>query len=883
MSRLRAALAALFRRRALERQMDEEMGFHLEMEIQKLERRGLDRETARSEALRRFGGVEKYKEECRDARGVTPLETLRQDVRFALRGLKRNPGYAAAALATLALGIGANVAVFSIVHGVFLQSLPYGGGERLVRLRADVRASNLSDIGFSPPEVSDFTTQTQSLEGVAEYHSMWFILLREPEPERVQTGVVSANFFGVLGVEPILGRSFRRGEDAPGAEPVLLLSYDYWKRKHGGDPKVVGRTFKMNDRIHTVVGVLPPMPAYPDENDVFMPASACPFRGSAAASSNRNARMLLLFAREKPGVSLAGLNADLATVLSRLGRQYPDAYPAPEARAAVTAVPLKTELTERARPTFLVLLATVGLVLLLACANVANLTLARLLRRQREMALRTALGAGRARLVRQMLTESVVLSLGGGLLGVGVAFVTLDLLVSFAARFTARATEIRIDGPVLLFALAISLVTGIAFGLLPSLSSRGNLVAALHDGGDRTTGGLARHRLRSALIAVQVAVSFMLLIGAGLMLRSLWKLAQVDPGFRTEHVLMARLDLNFSKYRSIDPRRPFQKRLLDRISGQPGVISAAIASTFPLNEGGPQNGSYRIEGQPVPRPEAQPQADFQLVSSGYFETIGVPVLSGRGLAESDRPGSPRVAVINRTMARHVWGPVDPIGKRVSVDEGQNWIEIVGIVGDVRQYGLDQRPTDQVYLASPQFPPLSSTLLLRTSSNPMSMSRLVRDAVHGIDPEQAVDRFRTLEQVRESSLASPRLTSILLALFAIVALAITSAGIAGVVAFSVGERTQEFGIRLALGADPRQVVRMVLRQAMVTVAVGLAFGFIGAHLIAGAMSRLLFEVNATDPPTFLAMSLALAGVAAAASFLPARRITAVDPMIALRTS
>jgi predicted permease len=878
---LSPAWNALFRRRSLEKQMDEEIGFHLEMEAQKLRSRGLDPAAARSEAFRSFGGVDKYKEECRDVRGVARLETVRQDVQFALRGLRRNPGYAAAAIVTLALGIGANVAVFSIVHGVFLQSLPYGGGERLVRLRGDVPEANLADTAFSPPEVGDYAAQARTLDGVAEYHSMWFILLTVPEPERVQTGVVSANFFRVLGIRPALGRDFRAGEDATGAEPVLLLSYDYWKR-HGSDPRVVGRTFKMNDRIHTVVGVLPRMPAYPDENDVWMPSSACPFRGSAAASHNRNARMLTLFARSRPEATLAAVNRDLATVLARLTRQYPDAYPSPQSRATVTAVPLKKELTERARPTFLVLLATVGLVLFLACANVANLTLARLLRRHREMALRTALGAGRARLVRQMLTESTVLSLAGGLVGVVLAFVTLDLLVSFAARFTPRASEIRIDAPVLLFALAVSVATGLLFGLLPSFSVRGNLVSALQEGGDRSTAGLSRHRLRSALIAVQVAVSFMLLIGAGLMLRSLWKLAQVNPGFRTERVLTTRLDLNFSKYRPLDPRRAIQKRILDRIAGQPGVTSVAIAGTFPLNEGGPQNGSYRIEGLPVPRPELEPQADFQQVSAGYFDTIGVPLARGRTFADSDREGAPLVGVINETMARHVWPAADPIGRRISVDEGKNWIEIVGIVGDVRQYGLDRRPNDQVYLVSPQFPPLSSTLLLRTTANPMSMSRLVRDAVHGIDPEQAVDRFRTLEQVRSGSLASPRLTSVLLALFALVALGITSAGISGVVAFSVGERTQEFGIRLALGADPRQVVGMVLRQAMGTILIGLAFGFLGAHLIAGAMSRLLFEVHATDPPTFLAMSLALAAIGALASFLPARRITGVDPIVALRT-
>ncbi|HEY7574123.1 MAG TPA: ABC transporter permease, partial [Thermoanaerobaculia bacterium] len=490
---------ALFRRRNVEREMDEEMRFHLDMERRKLAGRGLDPEGARREALQSFGGVDKYKEECREARGLTGFESLRQDARYALRGLRRNPGYAAAALATLALGIGANVAVFSVVNGVFLQSLPYGGGERLVRLRQDAPAIGIENAGFSPPEFADLAAQSRTLSGVAEYHTMWFILLRDPEPERVQTGVVSSNFFGLVGVKPLLGRDFLPGEDQPGAAPVLLLSYGYWQRSHGGDPKVVGRTFKMNDRVHTVVGVLPPMPAYPDENDVYMPSSACPFRGSAAASNNRNARLLTLFGKLQDGTTQAAVRRDLETITGRMIRQYPDAYPPANVKVEVAGVPLRRELTETARPTFLVLFGTVGLVLLLACANVANLTLARQLRRQREMALRTALGAGRRRLIRQMLTESTVLSLAGGLLGIGLARRALDLLVSFAARFTPRASEIHIDGTVLVFALAVSIATGILFGLAPSLSSRQNLVAALQEGGDRSSAGVVRHRLRSAL------------------------------------------------------------------------------------------------------------------------------------------------------------------------------------------------------------------------------------------------------------------------------------------------------------------------------------------------------------------------------------------------
>jgi predicted permease len=862
--------------------MAEELGFHIEMEARKLEARGLDAESARREAVQRFGGVDRYADECRDASGLAFWDALRQDVRGALRGLRRNPGYAAAALVTLALGIGANVAVFSVVHGVFLQSLPYGGGERLVRLRQTAPGLGLSDIAFSPREAADYAAQTRTLSGLAEYHSMWFILLREPEPERVQTGVVSANFFDVVGVKPILGRTFRKGEDAPGSEPLLVLSHEYWQRSHGGDPGIVGRTFKMNDRVHTVIGVLPPMPGYPDANDVYMPTSACPFRGSAATSNSRTARMVTLFGRLAPGATVSAANAELATISGRLVREFPDAYAGSQGRVEVTGVPLREELTERARPTFLVLFGTVGLVLLLACANVANLTVARQLRRQRELALRAALGAGRGRLARQMLTESTVLALAGGVLGVGLAAGGLGLLVSFAARFTPRANEIRIDLPVLLFALVVSIATGLVFGMLPSLSRRVDLARDLSAGGERA-GGAPRHRLRDALIVVQVAISFMLLIGAGLMLKSLWKLARVDPGFTTERVLTARLDLNFSRYRDAAVRRGFQDRLLAELGAEPGVVSSAIAGTIPLNDGGPQNGTFRLEGKAAAREDLLSVADFQQVSPGYFASIGVPLRRGRLFSDADRENTPLVAVVNETMARHLWAETGAIGRRLSIDDGKTWIEVVGVVGDVRQYGLDRRPEDQVYLAARQYPPLSATLLVRTAERPTGLSRRVRAAVHRLDGEQAVDRFRTLDEVRANALASPRLTSVLLGLFAALALAITSAGIAGVVAYSVGERKQEFGIRLALGADPRQVMGMVLRRALALAALGLAVGFAGSHLLAGAMSRLLFEVNATDPPTFLSMAAVLAAVAALASFLPARRVTRVDPMIALKAS
>src|SRR5262249_6131339 len=440
---------------------------------------------------------------------------------------------------------------------------------------------------------------------------------------------VAANYFDVMGVKPILGRTFRPGEDAPGAEPLLILSHDYWMRSWGGDKGYAGKGHRRTAGAHPVTGVLPPMPAYPDENDVYMPVSACPFRGRPEMYHDRSRRMVQVFGRVKPGVTVAAASADLNSIAQDLAAKEPKFYPEKGTGFALTAVSLRDELTQSARPTFLVLFGIVGLVLLLACANVANLTLARLLRRRRELALRGALGACRLRPARPLAPASTLVALAGGALGVLFAAGGLKLLVAFAARFTPRAREISIDAPVLLFALAVSLATGIAFGLIPAFSARRGLNEALQEGGDRSTSGAVRHRMRSALIVFQVAISFTLLIGAGLMIRSLWKLQSVDPGFAIGRVLTTRLDLNFTKYTTPPQRWALEKQILERLSGQPGVVSAAIAGSFPLNETGPNNGRFEIEGRPAQSDDLRPQAEFQRVSSDYFSTIGVPILAGR--------------------------------------------------------------------------------------------------------------------------------------------------------------------------------------------------------------------------------------------------------------
>jgi predicted permease len=881
---IRNALDRLFRRSRTERELDEEMRFHLDMEIEKHRARGLSAGDARREALLSFGGVEKFKDEVRDQSAVHFFETVWQDLRYGLRGLRKNPAFSAAAVVTLALGIGANTAIFSVVNGVLLQSLPYGGGERLVRLHQDAPSANVQDAGFAPLDFEDYRTQTRSFDGLAEYHSMYFVLLGGKEPERVQTGVVSASFFDLLGVKPLLGRTFRAGEDRHGAEPVLVLSYTYWMRSFGGDPRIVGRALEMNDHAHVVIGVLPPIPGYPEENDVYMPVSACPFRSKPDVESNRQVRMLQVFGRLKRGVGFAAAGTDLATVSDRLLHAFPESRP--KAGFLVKPISLREEMTRQARPTFLILLATVGLVLLLACANVANLSLARLTRREREMALRSALGADRRRLARQMLTESTVLALAGGALGLLLAGSGLHLLVSFAARFTPRATEIHMNAPALAFTLLVSLGTGVALGLLPAVSRRKDFAASLQEGGERSTSGSGRHRVRNVLIVSQVAISFVLLIGAGLMVRTLWNLQQVDPGFQTERVLTSRTALNFTKYDTSEKRLAFVEQLLRRMQSEQGVVSVAMAGTFPLNDttgAGTLSGQYQIEGQqPLSNPDLLPTADFQQVSLDYFRTIRIPLQRGRGFESNDRRGNPPVALINRTMADHHWKNGNPVGHRISFDKGKTWVAIVGVVGDVRLYGLAAAPSDQVYLSLHQYPTLSSTLLVRTAANPMSISKVVSETVHGMDPDQPVDHFRTLEQARSNDLASPRLTATLLGLFALLAMAITATGIMGVLAFSVSQRFHEFGIRMALGAQPGSVLRMVVRQGMTLVGIGLTIGLAAALLFARLLSGLLFGVGPTDPLTFTAVAVVLSAVAAAACFLPARRATAADPMHALRS-
>ena len=805
------------------------------------------------------------------------LAMFRQDAGFALRMMRKSPGFTLAAILTLGLGIGANSAIFSVVNAVLLKPLPYEHGDRLVVLQHRMGMLNQ---GFSALDTSDYRTQSRALDGLVEYHNMNFILLGRSEPERVETGVVSWNYFEVFGIKPLFGRAFRPEDEQPGAPAVLMLSYEYWIKSFGGDPTVVNKTFTMNDKVHTVIGVLPPVPQYPNENDVYMPTTACPFRSSPSTVANRQARMVQVFGRMKPDMSVSQAQADLSGVAANLQKAYPKDYPEGN-NYSVKTTALEEALTHNARPTMLVLLAAAGFVLLIACANVANLNLSRMVRRERELAVRAALGAGRMRMFRQLLTESFLLAVIGGGLGLLFSWGALDLLVSFASRFTPRAREIHMDAWVLGFTFLVAVLTSVLSGTVPALASREAVVGSLKEGGAQSTIGRGKHRMRSLLIVGQVAVSFLLLIGAGLMLRSFVKLQHVDPGFQPENVLTMDISLDFVKYNTNDKQRAFFETLLDKVQTQAGVKSAAASMMIPFTSGMTMTGDFQIEGQAPGSGQAMPKADFRIVSPSYFEALHIPILNGRGFMQTDRPGNPDVAVLNRSAALHLWGGKDPVGTRFSADGGKAWIQVVGVVGDIKQYGLDKDVVDEIYVPLAQNPMGQASLVIKTAVEPMSIARGVIELLHGVDPNQPAARVRSLEQVRAESVAAPRLTTSLLGLFALLALAIAATGIGGVMALAVGQRRHEIGVRMAIGARPGEILRMILGQGLALALVGVALGLFGALWLTRLLQQLLFEVTPTDPLTYVGVAVVLGLAALVACYVPARRASRVDPIIALR--
>jgi putative ABC transport system permease protein len=866
----------------LNRQLDAEVRFHVEMEAQKYVRQGMTPDEARTLALRRFGPMERYKEETRDARGVSWLEHLVQDVKYGTRTLLKNPAFAGLAVLTLGLGIGANTAIFSVINGVLLKPLPYDNGDRLVIIQQTTPLATQPNFGVSIKELYDYRAQLASFDGLVEFHQMSFDLLRRGEPDRVAAGVVSPNFFGVLGIKPLLGRAFVETDDDQGAEAVLVLGHAYWKARFGGDPNIVGQVFEMNDRPHTVVGVLPAVPHYPNDVDVYMPTSACPFRAQAERQVDGNRRAfaaLQVFGLLKAGVAPATAAAEVATVGERFKSDYPTIYRPASGFQSRTANVLE-QLTVGAKEMLMILLGTTGLILLIACANVANLTLARMLRRDRELAMRTALGAGRWRLVRQLLTESTLLAIAGGVVGLVFAWSMVDMLTTFVGRFTSRTGEIGIDPGVLGFTLLISVLTGLAFGTLPALASRADLVRDLKSGGRglSETGGSGR--IQRALIVAQVAVSVVLLIGAGLLLLSFFRLQAVDAGFRADRVLSAEVFGNFTKYPDAQTLRRLYVSILERLEGAPGVVSAAVTNAVPLSGLQPGQVRFQIQGRTYDTPEQRPTADVRVGSPKHFETLGVPLIGGRAFTELDHESAPPVVIINQAMVKH-WDGRDPIGAEVSLDGGNNWATVIGVVGDVKTFGLDRDAVAQVYRPLRQAGGLAGRVLVRMTGDPSSATAVIREAVHAVDPDLPIENVRTLDEIRERFLARPRLTAMLLTVFAGLALLVTVAGITGVIATSVSQRTQEFGIRMALGASQGSVLGMVLGQGILLIALGLAIGIGVALVFSRLLQTYLYQTAPTDPLTFTFVAATFLVAGTLACLGPAWRATTVDPITALR--
>jgi putative ABC transport system permease protein len=807
------------------------------------------------------------------------MQTFLQDLRYATRTLGRAPAYTAIAVLTLALGIGANTGIFSVIHGVLLKDLPFANGARVVRLKQPVAAGQIDDAGFSVREIADLRSRSRSLQTIVEYHSMSFNMLRRGEPQRVQTGVVSANYFDALGVRPLLGRAFREGEDQAGATPVVVLGYRFWRERLGGDTTIIGKTVEMTDRVHTVIGILPPLPAFPNDNDVFMPVSSCPFRMSEFWTTRRDVRALTGLAVARPGVALAAVRADLKAVASQMHNEHTESYPDAQG-FGIGAESLLEELAGPARETLALLLATSAFVLAIACANVANLTLVRLVHRRSELVVRAALGAGSGRLARQLLTESVVVAGAGALVGVGLAAALLRVLVPYAARFTPRAFEIGLDAPVLLFTLGVSVVVGLASGTLPLVGMTRDLATGLRARGDGGQARGRRGRAERGLVVAQVAVSVVLLAAAGLSVRSMIELSRLDAGYKPEQVLSLRVTPSRERYQRPEDRVAVTTRIVTDMRALPGVSGVALVAAVPLGEDGRMSHGMLIQGRAVGPNEVAPQAEMQIVSGEYFTTIGVPIMKGRTFDEHDRLGTEEVAVISRSLAQRYWRDAEPLGARISPDGGDTWLRVVGVAGDVRDHALDQDPIDVFYVAFAQTPG-GENVLLRSTNDPARLAKQATAAIRAIDPDMPVDNIRTLMEIRLDSLAPRRLTASLLALFALLAVLIAAAGIGGVLAFSVSQRTREIGVRLALGAQRIEVLALVFRQGGAMIAIGLAIGAVGALWLTRFMQGLVFGIGARDPLTLAVACLTLAAVGLIASLGPARRATAVDPVIALR--
>src|SRR5947209_814292 len=811
------------------------------------------------------------------------MNTLWQDIRYAARMLWKSPGFTAVAVIAVALGVGANSAIFSVVNAVLLKPLAYKDPGQLVLInhnykKIDLRAS------VSAPGYAYYRDNAKSFSDVAAFGPMNVNLTGEGEPERLQGMSVTANFFQTLGARAAQGRTFSAEENREGNNKVVVLSDAFWRRRFGG-VAVVGKSVTLNGEPYTVVGVMPPGFQFgrefgPTGPDLWSPITFTPQQ--LDPNNNLTSEYLGVVARMKPGVSAGQAQAEMNSIADDLRRQYMPGMD--ESNWGLLLKPLDAFVVGQIRASLWILLGAVGFVLLIACANVANLLLARAAARQKEIAVRTALGASRWRVVRQLLTESVLLSLAGGATGLLLAMWGVDLLLKLNDNRLPRASEIGLDRNVLLFTLGVSFVTGIVFGLAPAFqTSRVNLHDTLKEGGRSGHAGV-RRGVRNALVVAEMSFAVVLLVGAGLLIRSFTRLQQVSPGFEPRGALAMMVSLPANKYADPVQRAAFMRQMLEQVRALAGVKSAATITTLPMS-GFNQSGSFGIEGKPTPRGQDSPHGSRWMASDDYFQTMGVPLVRGRYFDARDTADAPWVAIIDEAMARKYWPGEDPLGKRIAFEgtaQQPRWREIVGIVGHVKNEGLEGESRVQYYIPYAQRADSSNLfVVVRAEGDPASLAPAVRGAIAGVDRDLPAYRVTTMEQMVSDSLAQRRFAVFLLGVFAFIALVLAVVGLYGVMSYAVAQRTHEFGLRMALGAQRRDILRMVVGQGLLLVGVGLAAGLLGALALTRLMSSLLYGVSATDPLTYAGIALLLAAVALLASYVPARRATKVDPMVALR--
>ncbi len=893
---LRAMLARIigtFTRNDADDDMRAEMESHLEMEIAENVRRGMPPDEARRQALLASGGLTQATEAVHDQRGLPWLESIGADVRYAFRSLRHSPAFALVVVVTLALGIGANTAIFSVVRGVLLKPLPHRDGDKLVYLRHSMDGPGGANISFSVPEVRDFRNGARSLGGIAEYSEWSMIYQTKDGAVRMPSGLVTGNYFEVMGLSPILGRVTGPSDDGPGVAPVAVLTHDGWLKHFGGDSSVVGRPITLDGRSVTVIGVLQPAPFFPGRAEALLNMVNSEHHLSAFMVEGRAHRMTEMVARLAPGATLEQARSEVAAVTTRIQQEYKDAYQA-SANHRVAVIPFREVLGERARLTLLLLMAAAAFVMIISAANVANLTLMRGVRREHELVVRAALGAGVGRLRRLLLAENLMLTLAGAAIGVVIAVAGVRLLTAFAARYSPRASEIRLDAMVLSFTVGLAVVVALALSWLASLPKEGSFASWILAGAHRLSASLSRNRLQRALVVVQIAVSVILLAGAGLLTRTMVRLSEVETGLRSEEILTMQVNLLTPREILTNPMadagaKASYAQMQNEIAAIPGVIDVGIGSPLPLRVSSVRF-DLKAEGRTLAVGEATPRAEMRAADPQFFRAAGIQILQGRAFSITDQRGAARVAIVNQTLADKLFPGEDPIGKRIAwtgevlkfAPISGEWRTIVGVSAVTQDGGPDAKPGLVVYSPFAQELALGGGFVIRADSNVAALTGAATRIVKRHAPTVPIENVMTIAQYKDRNVSPRRLNAALLTAFGVLAVLIAAVGIAGVLAFSVSARTNEIGIRMSLGADSGRVLRMILNEGGTLLGLGLALGVAGAWFATSVMRGLLFGVEPHDPLTLVAVAALMAVIGLLACWIPARRAARIDPAITMRS-